>query len=105
MNQQVELIDFLNQEQDKLVFEPQVYSNQLTIAFANALIPDKLQLIFPEMRLHVERIDNETLSKLRDQLQLFTSHLSTEDQNFKNVWLTTSNITDRRLALVEISFE
>lgn len=105
MNQQVELIEFLNQEQDKLVFEPQVYSNQLTIAFANALIPDKLQLIFPEMRLHVERIDNETLSKLRDQLQLFTSHLSTEDQNFKNVWLTTSNITDRRLALVEISFE
>ncbi|MGR3742055.1 hypothetical protein [Companilactobacillus sp. DQM5] len=105
MNIQIELINFLNKQKNNLVFEPKVYSNQLTVAFANQLIPDNLQSIFPKMRLHVERIDDNILPKIKSDLNIFTDKLNKEEKNFQNVWLTTSNISDRKLALVEISFE
>lgn len=105
MNHQEKIINFLITIEDQLVLEPQRYSNQLTFAFAGNLIPEDIKDYFPEMRLHVERVDEETKQHLKKQLDIFFSKLHDTTQSYETVWLTTSNITQNKLAMVEISFE
>lgn len=105
MNHQEEIINFLIDIEKELVLEPQRYSNQLTFAFVGSLIPENLKEYFPEMRLHVERVDEETKEHLKSHLDIFFSKLHDTTQSYQTVWLTTSNITKNKLAMVEISFE
>lgn len=105
MNQQLELLDFLYNHQYDVVFEPPLYSNQVTIAFAVALIPKNLEELFPIMRLHVARIGDDILDEAKAKLSYIVEKLPDADKDYKNIWLTTSNIKDRHLAMVEVSFE
>ncbi|MFD1464979.1 hypothetical protein ACFQ4L_02585 [Lapidilactobacillus mulanensis] len=91
----------------EVVREPRVYSNQVTYAFSDKLpVPGQHQL-FPEMRLHVERLNYEFVEQQYAKIdQLFKQTRDTVDnQKFADVWLTTSHLTDRGLYLVEFSFE
>ncbi|GKQ42958.1 hypothetical protein RD055328_08810 [Companilactobacillus sp. RD055328] len=105
MDQQLELLDFLYNQQYNVIFEPQRYSNQITIAFAVALIPRNLENVFPIMRLHVARIDDSILEEAKSKMKFIIDRLSEEHSDYKDIWITTSNIKDRHLAMVEISFE
>lgn len=91
----------------EIVREPRLYSNQVTYAFSDKLpVPGEHQ-IFPEMRLHVERLTPEFVDDHRVVIdQLFKQTRDTSDnQSFNDVWLTASHLTDRGLFLVEFSFE
>ncbi|WP_261807161.1 hypothetical protein [Lapidilactobacillus luobeiensis] len=89
-----------------VVREPRVYINQITFAFADSLPVPGDATFFPEMRLHVFRLTPEFVRENQDLLQqLFVQTEEGRSASYDQVWFTSSHLTDRRLNLVEFSFE
>ncbi len=99
------LLNFVNDNPDKVVLEPREYANVLTYAFSDKFYPLD-PIIFPEMRLHVVRLTSAEIAANKDLLNYFYSRTSERKPvGFKTVWITTSHITKSGLALFELSFE
>lgn len=106
-NEYLKIINFIADNPELVIQEPEEYANQLTFAFSQKFYPEKVNpVLFPKMRLHVERMTHEFI----EANFLPLSHLAkmlpeSDNNNFTEVWITTSNIYSQGLLIVQISFE
>lgn len=91
---------------DGVVREPRVYTNQVTFAFDDQLPVAGKEIFFPEMRLHVFRLAPSFVKENRDLInRIFAQTEEGRAANYDQVWFTSSHLSDRKLNLVEFSFE
>jgi hypothetical protein len=99
------IMTFILNNQD-VVREPRVYTNQVTFAFDDRLPVAGKGVLFPEMRLHVFRLEPSFVKANRDLVnQIFAQTEEGPTASYDQVWFTSSHLSDRKLNLVEFSFE
>ncbi len=103
----LELLQFIHDNPELVITEPTEYANQLTFAFSKDFYPSELNpVLFPTMRLHVERLTPDFVEENKDLLHTLNEMLGKQPgTGFNEVWITTSNVADRNLLLVQLSFE
>lgn len=101
------VLEFIRDNEAKVILEPTEYANQLTFAFSKKFADFEIDVrLFPLMRLHVERLNREFVQEHADLfIYLFNMVSSQSKTDYSDVWVTTSDVKNRDLLLVELSFE
>ncbi|APT19052.1 hypothetical protein FC62_GL000369 [Amylolactobacillus amylotrophicus DSM 20534] len=106
-NKYLPVLEFIRDNSAKVIQEPTEYANQLTFAFSKKFADFNVDVtLFPVMRLHVERLDRSFVNANADLFIYFFNKVSSQSKStYKDVWVTTSDVSNRDLLLVELSFE
>ncbi|KRM22391.1 hypothetical protein [Latilactobacillus graminis] len=100
------ILTYIRDHPDEVTLEPFQYANVIRFGIDDQVDLPEVEKRFPDMRLHVIRIDPAYVSKHRNLLTGFYQQTEGKQKDgFQDVWITTAHLSDRQLYLVDLSFE
>ncbi|KRL59423.1 hypothetical protein [Latilactobacillus fuchuensis] len=100
------ILTYIQDHPDQVTVEPFQYANVIRFGINDQTDLPEVEKLFPEMRLHVNRIDPDYVQSHYDLLDSFYRQTEEKQKDgFEDVWITTSHLSDRQLFLVDLSFE
>lgn len=100
------ILTYIQEHPDEVVLEPFQYANVIRFGISDQVDLPDAEKLFPDMRLHVNRIDPEYVKEHHNLLTTFYQQTEEKQKDgFQDVWITTAHLSDRQLYLVDLSFE
>ena len=81
------------------------YTNTVMVLFDDSLKIADASFYFPVDRFMVNRLSNDFVAKNGDLLDSYFSMTNGTKKNYHDVWATTCHIPEKKVYLLELSFE
>lgn len=100
------ILSYIHDHPEKITVEPFQYANVIRFGIDDQTVFPDAEKLFPDMRLHVNRIDPDYVQKHYALLNAFYQQTEEKQKDgFEDVWITTAHLSDRQIFLVDLSFE
>lgn len=100
------ILTYIQENPETVTLEPFQYANVIRFGIDDQVQLPETEKLFPDMRLHVNRIDSDYVNAHRDLLEAFYQQtIEKQKDGFQDVWITTTHLSDRHIFLVDLSFE
>lgn len=95
----------LKHHPELIVQETARYTNTVMILFDDSLKIADASFYFPDNRLMVNRLSGDFVAKNGELLEDYFEMTRGAKANYHDVWATTSHIPDKKIYMLELSYE
>ncbi|MCK8623963.1 hypothetical protein [Apilactobacillus xinyiensis] len=99
------ILFYIRQHPEKTIFKSGQYKNSIQMFINDDIKIGNTNLFFPKGRLRVNRMNNDFMENNNDLINYFYSLTDDENNNFKEIWVTTGHIVDHHKFIIDLSFE
>ncbi|GAY73824.1 hypothetical protein [Lentilactobacillus kosonis] len=99
------VLNYIKNHPQQVIIDNDQYKNAVSLYLDDTVKVGNPEIYFPNQDLAINRMTEDFIAKNGDLLDYFHGQTKVSDENYHDLWVTSSHLVKQRRYLVDLSFE